>query len=287
MARRSLVGWVVALALLCSACAVDVTVTVDVRDDGSGEVTVDVTADAEAVQNAEVGGGTLEERIRLADLPAAGWTVEPWVRNPDGTASITISKPFTSVDQVDDILRELDGESGPLRSSEFTRSRSFFATEFAAAATVDLAALQTGLLADADLTAALQAQGVDVAAVDQQLLAQLRDALSVRLVVELPDGSRTVIEPEPGRAATLEASASMLDTRRVLLVVLAVVLVAAALVVAAWPRRRPRRRVGRRRGEAPSATYRRAAAGHRPLSWDEATRERMPPPSPSPPPRRR
>lgn len=284
MARRSLAACVVALALVCSACAVDTTVTVKVEEDGAGFVRVDVTADAEAVQQAEVGGGTLEERVRLTDLPDAGWTVEPWVRNPDGSASLTLSKPFSAVDQVAGILAELDGDAGPLRSASFTRERSLFATEFTADATVDLGALDTGLLSDPELVANLQAQGLDVSGVDQQLLTQLREALGVRLVVELPDGERTVIEPAPGEAATLDASSSVLDLRRLLLAVAAVVLVGVAIAVALWPRTRVRRR-GR---ESTAATYRRAAARHRALTWDEATRERTPRGSAAPPrPRRR
>lgn len=287
MARRSLIGWVVALAFLCSACAVDTTVTVKVREDGSGFVRVDVTADAEAVQQAQVGGGSLEDRVRLADLSAAGWTVEPWVRNLDGSASITLSKPFTSVDQVSGILHELNGDHGPLRASEVTRERSVFATKTEATATVDLDAMKTGILDDPDLVARLQAQGLDVGAVDQQLAAELRDAFHLRVVLELPDGQRTVVEPKVGAPATVDSAASVLDTRRILFAVLALVLGVGAVVVLVWPRKRVRRR----RHEATTDTYRRAAAEHRPLSWDEATRERMPPsrtpPGSSPPPRRR
>lgn len=283
MARRSLIGWVVALAFVCSACAVDTTVTVKVREDGSGFVRVDVTADADAVQTAEAGGGTLEERIRLSDLDAAGWTVEPWVRDPDGSASLTLSKPFSSVDEVEGILAELNGDAGPLQDASFTRSRSLFATKLGAHATVDFDAIGTGILTDPDLVASLQAQGVDVAGVDQQLLAQLRDALQLRVVVDLPDGQRTVVEVASGQPATIDSGASVLDARRVLFAVAALVLVGGAVLVALWPRRRVRRR----RHEAPSATYRRAAAEHRPLSWDEATRERLPPESATPPPRRR
>lgn len=285
MARRSLILWTVALALLVSACSVDTTVTVKVREDGSGFVRVDVTADAEAVQQAQVGGGTLEERVRLTDLAAAGWTVEPWVRNLDGSASLTLSKPFTSVDQVVGILEELSGDAGPLQQAEFTRTRSFFSTKTAATATVDVDAMTTGILADPELVASLQAQGLDVAVVDQQLAAQLREAFHLRLVVELPDGQRTVVEPAPGAPATVDSAASVLDTRRILFVVLALVFVAGVVVVLLWPRKRVRRR----RHEATAATYRRAAGEHRPLSRDEATRERMPPPTPppGPPPRRR
>lgn len=283
MARRSLILWVVAFALLVSACSVDTTVTVKVREDGSGFVRVDVLADAEAVQQAQVGGGTLEERVRLADLSAAGWTVEPWVRNLDGSASLTLSKPFTDVDQVSGILAELSGDAGPLQASEFTRTRSLFSTKTAASATVDVDRMTTGILADPDLVASLQAQGLDVAAVDQQLAAQLREAFHLKLVVELPDGQRTVVEPAAGAPATVDSAASVLDTRRILFTVLALVLLAGVIVVLLWPRRR----VQRRRREGTADTYRRAAVEHRPLSWDEATRERMPPPRPAPPPRRR
>ena len=151
-------------------------------------------------------------------------------------------------------------------------------------AVIDAGSLRTD---DPDLVASLQAQGVDVDGVDQQLLGQLRDAFGLRVVVELPDGQRTVVEPKVGAPATVDSAASVLDTRRILFAVGALVLVAGAVVVLLWPRRRVRRR----RREATRDTYRRAAAEHQPLSWDEATRERMPrprtPPGSAAPPRRR
>ena len=263
MARRSLLGWVVALALLCSACAVDATVTVKVRPNGSGFVRVDVVADAEAVQTAEVGGGKLEDRVRLADLPAAGWTVEPWVRRPDGSASLTLSKPFTSVDQISGILAELNGKNGPLEDASVTRTRSFFSTDFRATGVVDLGKVTTGIGQDADLVARLQAQGVDVNGVDQQLLGQLKNALTLRLVVDLPGRGKTVVQANPGGAATLSASASVKDDNRIYLVVVAGLLVLGALVVGFWPRRRsPKGSSRSRRGRSP---------GGSPVSWDEAT----------------
>lgn len=273
MARRSLLGVVVALALCCSACAVDATVTVKVREDGSGLVRVDVVADAEAVQTAEVGGGTLEDRVRLADLPAAGWAVEPWVRNEDGSASVQLSKPFTSVDQVPGILEELSGTNGPVRDPSFTRSRSFFATRFAADATVDLGAITTGITEDPDLVARLQAQGVDVGGVDQQLLGQLRDAFTFTFVVDLPGAGKTTVTPAAGASRTFSASASLPDERRITLVVTAALLVLFAVVVALWPRKkgrhrrhhRRRRRQRRRNGRGP------VSSGEAPLSWEDAT----------------
>jgi hypothetical protein len=264
MTRRSLLGCVVALAFACSACAVDTTVSVRVHEDGSGVVTARVVADAEAVHAVEVGGGTLETRVRLSDLPAAGWTVKPWVRHPDGSASLTLRKPFARLEEVEGILGELNGSFGPLRDASFSRHRSFFATKFAADVIVDLAAMTTGVAQDPELVAALQAQGVDVGIADQQLLAQLRDALVVRMVVDLPGGARTVVEPAKGQSATLSSSTSVSDTRRIRLVVAAGLLVVAALVVVLWPRRRARRRAPTGRGASEEAPL-------EPLSWREPT----------------
>ena len=251
MVRRSRFGWLVALALLLvlTACSVDATVTVKVRDDGSGDVTAVVTADAEAVQAAEVGGGKLEDRVRLGDLPAAGWTVEPWVRNPDGSATLTLRKPFTSVDEIPGILHELNGDHGPLQSSAFTRTRSFFSTKYTATGAIDLGAIGTGIADDPELVQQLQAQGIDVAGIDAQLLDQLQRALSVRLVVELPGHEPVTFEPAAGATASVDVSSSVQDTRRVLLVAIAGGLLVLAMVVALWPRRRKRGgRRARRRG---------------------------------------
>jgi hypothetical protein len=247
MARRFRLGWLVALALALalSACSVDATVTVKVRDDGSGYVQADVTADAEAVQAAEVGGGKLEDRVRLSDLPEAGWTVEPWVRNPDGSASLMLRKPFSSVDEIPGILHELNGDHGPLQVSDFTRSRSFFATKYAATGAVDLGAIGTGIADDPELVEQLQAQGVDVAGIDAQLLDQLQRAFTVRLVVELPGHEPVTIEPAAGAKASINVSSSVQDTRRVTLVAIAGGLLVLAMIVALWPRKR-RRRGGRR-----------------------------------------
>jgi hypothetical protein len=277
MWRRSLIGGVVALAFVGSACAVDATVTVRVDADGSGVVRVDVVADPEAVQTAEVGGGTIEDRVRLADLAETGWTVDPWVRNLDGSASLRLRKPFTSVDQVAGVLRELNGDAGPLRGAAFDRRRSFLETEYSATATVDLGAMSTGITSDSELVARLQAQGVDVAGVDQQLLVQLRDALTVRLVVDLPGPGTVVVEPEPGQPASLDASTSVRDSRRVVLLASAGLLLLAAMITVVWPRRRTPRPPGPHHlPEAPHSSYRRRPEPREPLSYDEATSRRTP-----------
>jgi hypothetical protein len=261
MPRRLLLV-LVALLLALAGCKVDTTVTVKVRDDGSGVVSVTAVLDPDAVKAAEVGGGKLEDRVRLGDLTKAGWTLEPWVRAPDGSARITFSKPFSSPSEVAGIVKELNGTAGPLRDVTATRDKSTFSTNYSAKGTLDLSQLQTGLTADQDVVGSLLGQRVDVNGVDQQLLADLKDALGLHVKVELP-GKTVTIDGVNGQTSAIDESTSVLDTTRVILVTVAVVLVVLAVVVLLWPGRR-RRRVNRRRAPA---TTRGSAPGTRAQSW--------------------
>src|SRR5918995_4027917 len=90
--RRLLI--VVVACLLLASCKVDTTLTIDVDDDGSGSVRVKVALDADAVKNAEAAGGALEDRVRLGDLQAAGWTVSRWRRAPGGGAAVFLRQGF-------------------------------------------------------------------------------------------------------------------------------------------------------------------------------------------------
>ena len=236
-----------ALALLLAGCKVDATVTIKVNKDGSGTVTVTAVLDADAVKAAESGGGKLEERVRLADLTKAGWTVKPWARASDGSAQIELSKPFRSPSEVAGIVGELSGKVGPLRDVTVTRDQGAFSTTYSAKGTIDLANLQTGLTTDPDVVAALSNQQVDVNAIDQSLLAEIRDSFGLKVNVELP-GRTTTVSGVNGKATAIDASTSVLDTKRVVLLVVAGALVALAILVLLWPGRRRRRNRAKARG---------------------------------------
>jgi len=210
------------------------------HDDGSGVVTVTAVLDPAAVKAAEVGGGTLEERVRLGDLGKAGWTVQPWARAADGSAQITFSKPFANPEQATAILKELDGTVGPLRDVTVSRDPGTFSTSYSTKGTLDLEHLQTGMTSDKDIVGSLLAQGIDAGAVDQSLLTDLRDSFGLTVEVELPGGT-TVVKGTRGKVTPVDASTSVLDTTRVVLVAIAVVLVVLAVAVLLWPGRRRRR----------------------------------------------
>jgi hypothetical protein len=235
--------------LLAAACKVDTTVTVKVRDDGTGVVTVTAALDADAVKAAEAGGGKLEDRVRLADLTKAGWTVQPWARAADGSAQLTLSKPFSSPAQAAAIVKEVSGTAGPLRDVTVTRDRGTFSTSYSTSGTIDLKNLQTGLTTDPQVVGTLIAQGIDAGAIDQTLLADLRDSFGLTVQVELP-GRTTRFTGDKNKVVPIDESTSVLDTTRVILVTVAIGLVIMAIVVLLWPRRRRRRRrpVSRRPG---------------------------------------
>lgn len=226
---KRLVLVLVALAFLLAGCKVDTTVTIDVHDDGSGVVTVDVRLDAQAVQAVEAGDAKLDTQVRTGDLAKAGWTVGKWQRADDGSASLQLSKAFTSPDQVAGIIGEISGANGPLRDVTASRDRGVLATQYDVTGAIDLPAVQTGIAADPELLGSLTNQSIDVNALDQSLLQQVKDALSVKVVVKLPGGTTTVVSDATKRV-DIDASSSVRDDRRILLILGAIVLLVLAVV---------------------------------------------------------
>jgi hypothetical protein len=249
--RRRFLGLAVALAVVLAGCKVDSTVTVHVNSDGSGVVSVHVALDPAAVSAAEADGGKLEERVRLSDLTAAGWTVGTWTRAPDGSATLDLSKPFTKVSQVAGIVHELSGADGPLRDFTAARDSGLFSTDYSVRGTVDLKNLKTGVQSDPQLVQSLAAQHVDVNAIDQQLLADVQRSFTLHLVVELPGGKKITVASAAGSTRAVDVSSSVRNDDRVLYVVAAGGFLLLAVVVMLngrrVARRRRRRRAARRR----------------------------------------
>src|SRR2546430_16216952 len=111
--RRLLV--VVAACVLLAGCKVDTTLTIDVHDNGGGSVRLRVALDADAVQNAQAGGGRLADRVRLGDLQAAGWTVSPWRRVPGRGAAASHRKAVADPGAVAGVADEREGIDLALR----------------------------------------------------------------------------------------------------------------------------------------------------------------------------
>jgi uncharacterized protein YcfL len=240
--RRLLV--VVVACLLLAGCKVDTTLTIDVHDDGSGSVRVRLALDADAVQNAQAGGGMLEDRVRLGDLQAAGWRVTPWRRAQDGSATVSLRKNFANAGDLAGVVAELSGKDGPLQGVTLERNRGFLSTEYKIKGVADLSRLTAGIADDPEVLAQLTGQRVDLAQIDQRLAQQINDAFRLRIRFVFPGGDVTEVKPEPGKKVSLATSTSQFDTTRALLLAGAVVLGTLGVVLLVRGELRARRRRG-------------------------------------------
>lgn len=242
--RRLLALSVCVVAL--AGCKVDTTVTIDVRDDGSGTVAVRVVLDADAVEEAEAGDATLEDRVRLDDLEAAGWASTGWRRRDDGGARLRIAKDFAEPADLAGVITELNGPAGPLRDVSLSVDEGFVFDEYRLRGEADLAQLRTGVLDDPEVVAALTAEQVDLTALDLTLLDRLQRSFRLHVAVALP-GQTATFTPEPGETVTLSTSSRQLDPGRPLLAAGAVGFAVLALAIFLRGRRVDRRRARRRR----------------------------------------
>ena len=241
---RRLVPVVLACAIVVAGCEVDATVSIDVREDGSGTVSARVVLDPDAVGEAEAGGATLEDRVRLDDLEAAGWTSTGWQRRENGSARLRVSKEFADADDLAGVVTELNGPNGPLRDVSLSLDDGPVFDEYRLRGEADLSQLRTGVLDDPELVASLTAAQVDLTALDLRLLDQLQRSFRVRVVVALP-GKTSTFEPEPGENADLATSSRQFDPGRSLLIAGAIAFAVLALAVSLRGRHVDRRN-GRR-----------------------------------------
>src|SRR5690606_38183981 len=100
--RRSLLALVALALLVLTGCRADVTVGVDVEEDGSGVVEVTVELDADAVARVE----GLDD-LRTDDLEDAGWAVAAPEETDDGGLVLVASKPFVDPADLTAVLGEV------------------------------------------------------------------------------------------------------------------------------------------------------------------------------------
>lgn len=112
-----LFGAVCAVVLL-SACRVDQSVSLTVEPNGTGSVTVVVTADKDVVTKAP----SLAQDIRTEDLEKAGWKVDGPTKTKSGGLSVTLTHSFSSPEGATAVLAQVSEGRGPLHDLVLTRS---------------------------------------------------------------------------------------------------------------------------------------------------------------------
>ena len=111
------VAFVAACVLLVS-CRVDTDVSLEVSPNGSGKVSVTVTADAAVVKAAP----TLKSDVRADDLVAAGWEMNGPEETKDGGLTVTFSHGFATPAEATVLLSQVNGPRGPLKNLVLERT---------------------------------------------------------------------------------------------------------------------------------------------------------------------
>lgn len=238
---RSLVALLApAVALSAPACQVRGTVDLEVAEDGSGRVTVEVTLDDEAVARLpDLDGDGVASRADLAamvrtdDLATAGWEVgEPVAAG--GGARLRVSRRFGTPAEAERLLAQVTGSSGVLRDARVTRAAGFGRTEVGFTGTLDL---QGGIesFGDEGLAAALDGEpvGEDASAIEARLGRPLADAVRIEVVADLAGAARSW-SPRLGAAPVeLRAERTVWDVPVLILAAVAAVAAAALAVLLA------------------------------------------------------
>lgn len=201
--RRTALAVCALLAL--GACKVDVTVHVQVAQDGSGMVTLTAIADAAVVAQAP----GLTEDLRFDDVVAAGWTVEGPTTTDDGGLKVVLTHTFATVAEATALLQSINGISGPLQGITITRTdtASQITTFLTGSLRVDG---QLQAFADSDILTAIGGSPYAQAILDAGVLPS--DAVTFTLSADLPGSPVQAGSPtewvSPIDGTTLDVAAS-------------------------------------------------------------------------------
>ena len=201
--RRAALAVCALLAL--GACKVDVTVHVQVAQDGSGTVTLTATADAAVVAQAP----GLAEDLRFDDVVAAGWTVEGPTTTDDGGLTVVLTHAFATVAEATALLQSINGTSGPMQAITITRTEteSQITTFLAGSLRVDG---QLQAFADSDILTAIGGSPYAQAILDAGVTPS--EAVMFTLSADLPGSPVQASSPtewvSPIDGTTLEVAAA-------------------------------------------------------------------------------
>ena len=233
--RRTLLLALVAALLVLSGCRVDSTVTVDVKPDGSGVVTAEVSFDAAAAAQVP----DLASGLRLDDLRRAGWTVDG--PRPDGDRTVVrVSKRFADPAALTPLMAELTGPSGVIGPFTLERTHDIGSTSYKLAGTLDPTKGPQSF-GDAGVAALLggQALGRAPQALDAAAGGSAAASSSLRLDAVLPDGrTRSWTVTFADRTTAVEATAQVRHTAVLVWAGVGIVAALAAVAAAVFGRRR-------------------------------------------------
>lgn len=211
MVRRLSPLLVALVALVATACQVDVDVTVTLEDDASGQVAVDVVLDEEASLRVP----EMAQMLETDDLETAGWTVGPVEPTASGGQAVSVTKPFGTPAELQSVLDEIAGPDSLFRDLAVFRNRPFGEIELGFGGVLDPSG---GLeqFSDPDLTGALGGfpLGIDLAELEAELGADPASMVAVHLEAVLagqqdPDPAEWSVQLDQTETVQFAAGSTM------------------------------------------------------------------------------
>ncbi len=166
-------------AMLLTSCRVDQSVSLRVQPNGSGDVTVVVTADKDVVAKAP----HLATDLRTDDLVTAGWKVSKPIATKTGGLTVTLVHSFKNPAEANVVLSQVSGANGPLHNIILSRTGKDTNSQWKLAGYLEVSGGLASFIDDAGLKllgAAPYAADVDEAGLD------LGDAMGLSFTIQLP-----------------------------------------------------------------------------------------------------
>jgi hypothetical protein len=214
VSRLIRVGLVVGCLVALAGCKVNADITVTMHSNGSGTIDTFITLDGEAAARVQTGGRTLATAFPLDDLKAAGWTISPWTAGADGSQVIRLQHDYSGEQELTQRINELVGPTRLLRDPQIIRDHGIIRTHDELSLTADLRSPSAHIAQDRPLASSLQAAGLDVATLDQQLQNQLSEALTVSVTMQVPGGRESTVQVLAGEQQQATAARSHVNTAR-------------------------------------------------------------------------
>lgn len=165
--------------MVLSACRVDASVSLKVKPNGSGTLTVTVNADKGLVAKVP----NLSADVRVDDLKAAGWKVSGPTESEDGGLSLSLVHTFRTPAEATAALAQVNGPNGPLNSVSVSRSGSSTNSTWSLSGRLEVVG---GLKAFADDAAIQMLGGAPYAEEIRALGLDLGDAVGITFDAGLP-----------------------------------------------------------------------------------------------------
>jgi putative hydrolase of the HAD superfamily len=206
-AQRQFALVIMALMVVLAGCNVQLNVTVDIEEDGSGTVIAGVGLDTDARARFPA----LDELLITSDLVAAGWEVSSAQLLADGREWVLAEKSFDNPDELQSVLDELFGaDAAVLTDWELIRIGDRNKRAFDVVGSANLEA-GLALFSDPELLVILDDPplGTSIAEIEATLPEGMTidDVVQAQVVVNLPgDGGRQVFEVPVGETTNIVAT---------------------------------------------------------------------------------